>query len=148
MGIFSKIASALSYNPNASASLGSTGARSNRVNTTPSRVNNNANAANSKGSVRTNTNKPSTRVHWPNPMDPNSTPWSLTGALNNPNKPTSAGSSGAGPVRKGSDTGSANKPNTGVYWPNPMDPNSTPWSLTNILNNINNKKGTPTSAGS
>ena len=148
MGIFSKIASALSYNPNASTSLGSTGAGSNRVNMAPSRVNNNANAANSKGSVRANINKPSTGVHWPNPMDPNSTPWSLTGALNNPNKPTSAGSSGVGPVRKGSDTGSANRPNTGVYWPNPMDPNSTPWSLTNILNNINNKQGTPTSAGS
>ena len=106
MGIFSKIASALS--------LGPTGAGSNRVSVAPSRVNNNANAANSKGSVRTNTNKPSTRVHWPNPMDPNSTPWSLTGALNNPNKPISAGSSGAGPVRKGSYTGSANKPSTGV----------------------------------
>ena len=144
MGIFSKIASALSYNPSASTSLGSTGAGSNRINAAPPRANNNANAANSKGSVRANINKPSTRVHWPNPMDPNSTPWSLTGALNNPNKPTSAGSSGAGPVRKGSDTGSANRPNTGVYWPNPMDPNSTPWSLTNILNNINNKKGTPT----
>lgn len=132
MGIFSKIASA----------LGSPGAGSNRVSAAPSRVNNNANAANSKGSVRTNTNKPSTRVHWPNPMDPNSSPWSLTGALNNPNKPTSAGSPGAGPVRKGSD-----KPNTGAYWPNPMEPNSTPWSLTNILNNMN-KPGTPTPAGS
>ena len=142
MGIFSKIASALNYNPNASTSLGSTGAGSNRVSAAPSRVNNNANAANSKGPVRANINKPSTRVHWPNPMDPNSTPWSLTGALNNPNKPTSAGSSGVGPVRKGSD-----KPNTGVYWPNPMDPNSSPWSLTNILNNIN-KQGTSTSAGS
>lgn len=134
MGIFSKIASAFSYNPNASTSLGSTGAGSNRVNTTPSRVNN-------------NTNKPSTRVHWPNPMDPNSTPWSLTGALNNPNKPTSAGSLGAGPVRKGSDTGSTKKPSTGVYWPNPMEPNNSPWSLTNVLNNIN-KQGTPAPAGS
>lgn len=139
MGIFSKIASALS--------LGPTGAGSNRVNAAPLRANNNANAANSKGSVRTNTNKPSTRVHWPNPMDPNSTPWSLTGALNNPNKPTSAGYSGAGPVRKGYGTGGTNKPSTGVYWPNPMEPNSTPWSLTNILNNIN-KQGTPTPAGS
>ena len=142
MGIFSKIASALSYNPSASTSLGSTGAGPNRVSAAPSRVNNNANAANSKGSVRASINKPSTRVHWPNPMDPNSTPWSLTGALNNPNKPTSAGSAGAGPIRRGSD-----KPNTGVHWPNPMDPNSTPWSLTNILNNIN-KQGTSTSAGS
>ena len=136
MGIFSKIASA----------LGSPGAGSNRANAAPSRVNNTS-AANSKGSVRTNTNKPSTRVHWPNPMDPNSSPWSLTGALNNPNKPTSAGSSGAGPVRKGSGTGGTNKPSTGAYWPNPMEPNSTPWSLTNILNNIN-KQGTPTPAGS
>lgn len=132
MGIFSKIASA----------LGSPGAGSNRVNAAPSRVNNNTSAANSKGSVRTSTNKPSTRVHWPNPMDPNSTPWSLTGALNNPNKPTSAGSSGAGPVRRSSD-----KPNTGVYWPNPIEPNSSPWSLTNVLNNIN-KQGTPAPAGS
>lgn len=132
MGIFSKIASA----------LGSPGAGSNRVSAAPSRVNNNTNAANSKGSVRTNTNKPSTRVHWPNPMDPNSTPWSLTGVLNNPNKPTSAGPSGAGPVRKGS-----GKPSTGAYWPNPMEPNSTPWSLTNILNNMN-KPGTPTPTGS
>ena len=132
MGIFSKIASA----------LGSPGAGSNRVNAAPSRVNNNTNATNSKGSVRTSTNKLSTRVHWPNPMDPNSTPWSLTGALNNPNKPTSAGFSGAGPVRRGSD-----KPNTGVYWPNPMKPNSSPWSLTNVLNNIN-KQGTPIPVGS
>ena len=65
-------------------------------------------------------NKPSTRVHWPNPMDPNSTPWSLTNVLNNINKPgtpTSAGSSGAGPVRKGSDTAVPNKPNTGVSSP-------------------------------
>lgn len=147
MGIFSKIASALSYNPNASTSLGSTGAGSNRANAAPPRANNNANAANSKGSVRASINKPSTRVHWPNPMDPNSTPWSLTGALNNPNKPTSAGSSGAGPVRKGSGTGGTNKPSSGVYWPNPMDLNSSPWSLTNILNNIN-KQGTSTSAGS
>ena len=139
MGIFSKIASALS--------LGSTGAGSNRISAAPLRANNNANAANSKGSVGASTNKPSTRVHWPNPMDPNSTPWSLTGALNNPNKPTSAGSSGAGPVRKGYGTGGTNKPSTGVYWPNPMEPNSTPWSLTNILNNIN-KQGTPIPAGS
>lgn len=139
MGIFSKIASALS--------LGSTGAGSNRISAAPLRANNNANAANSKGSVGASTNKPSTRVHWPNPMDPNSTPWSLTSALNNPNKPTSAGSSGAGPVRKGYGTGGTNKPSTGVYWPNPMDPNNTPWSLTNILNNIN-KQGTPIPAGS
>lgn len=131
MGIFSKIASA----------LGSPGAGSNRVSAAPSRVNNTS-AANSKGSVRTSTNKPSTRVHWPNPMDPNSSPWSLAGALNNPNKPTSAGSSGAGPVRRGSD-----KPNTGVYWPNPIEPNSSPWSLTNVLNNMN-KQGTPIPAGS
>lgn len=139
MGIFSKIASALS--------LGSTGAGPNRISAAPSRANNNANVANSKGSVGASINKPSTRVRWPNPMDPNSTPWSLTGALNNPNKPTSAGSLGAGPVRIGYGTGSTNKPSTGVYWPNPMEPNSTPWSLTNILNNIN-KQGTPIPAGS
>lgn len=42
---------------------------------------------------------------------------------------------------------SINKPSTRVHWPNPMEPNSTPWSLTNVLNNIN-KQGTPTSAGS
>ena len=147
MGFFSKVASTLGYNPNASNSLGSPGAGSNRASAAPSRVNNNANAANSKGPVRANINKPSTGVHWPNPMDPNSTPWSLTGALNNLNKPTSAGSSGAGPVRKKSNPAVPNKPSTGVRWPNPMDPNSTPWSLTNILNNIN-KQGTTTSAGS
>lgn len=84
---------------------GNTGAGSNRVSTAPFRANNNANAANSKGSVGASTNKPSTGVHWPNPMDPNSTPWSLTNILNNINKPTSVGSAGAGPVRKDSDTG-------------------------------------------
>ena len=121
MGIFSKIASALSYNPNASTSLGSTGAGSNRVNAALPRANNNANAANSKGSVRANINKPSTRVYWPNPMDPNSTPWSLTNILNNINNkqgtPTSAGSSGAGPVRKESNPAVPNKPSTGVSSP-------------------------------
>ena len=67
MGIFSKIASAFSYNPNVSASLGSTGAGSNKANAAPPRANNNANAANSKDSVRASINKPSTGVHWPNP---------------------------------------------------------------------------------
>lgn len=37
-----------------------------------------------------------------------------------------------------------NKPSTNISWPNPTDPNSNPWSLTNILNNINK----PTSVGS
>ena len=40
-----------------------------------------------------------------------------------------------------------NKPSTNISWPNPTDPNSNPWSLTNILNNINNK-GIPLSEGS
>ena len=102
---------------------GNTGAGSNRVSAAPFRANNNANAANSKGSVGASTNKPSTGVHWPNPMDPNSTPWSLTNILNNINKQgtsTSAGSSGANPVRKDSDTGGTNKPNTGVSSPDPI----------------------------
>ena len=146
MGIFSKIASSLGYNPSASTSLGSTGAGSNRVGAAPSKANNNASAANSKGSVRTGTNKANTGVSWYNPNNPNSTPWSLTGTLNNLNKSTSAGSSGVGPVRKGSDTAVTNKPSTGIYWPNPTDPNSAPWSLTNALKNIN-KQGVPVSAG-
>lgn len=158
MGILSKIASALSYNPGSTNSLGSTGAGSNRVSVTPSRTNNNAgttpsrsnnnnaSAASSKGSVGASTNKANTGASWYNPKNPSSTPWSLVGTLNNLNKPTSAGSSGAGPVRKGPDTAVTNKPNTGVYWPNPTDPSSAPWSLTNALKNIN-KQGIPVSAG-
>lgn len=147
MGILSKIASALSYNPSASTSLGSTGSGSNRVSAAPSRANNNnASVASSKGSVGASTNKANTGVSWYNPKNPSSTPWSLAGTLNNLNKPISAGSSGVGPVRKGSDTAVTNKPNTGIYWPNPTDPNSAPWSLTNALKNIN-KQGVPVSAG-
>lgn len=157
MGFFSKIASALSYNPGSTNSLGSTGAGSNRVGATssrannnagtaPSRPNNNASAVSSKNSGASGANKTNTGVSWYNPKNPNSTPWSLVGTLNNLNKPISAGSSGVGPVRKGSDTAVTNKPNTGVYWPNPTDPNSVPWSLTNALKNIN-KQSVPVSAG-
>ena len=157
MGIFSKIAAALSYNPGTSTALGSTGAGSNRVSAAPSRTNNNAStapsrannkasAASSKGSVGASTNKANTGISWYNPKNPNSTPWSLVGTLNNLNKPISAGSSGVGPVRKGSDTAVTNKPSTEIYWPNPRDPNSAPWSLTNALKNTN-KQGVPVSAG-
>lgn len=147
MGILSKIASALSYNPGSTNSLGSTGAGSNRVSAAPARTNNNnASSASSKNSGAPGANKTNTGVSWYNPKNPSSTPWSLAGTLNNLNKPTSAGSAGAGPVRKGPNTAVPNKPNTGVYWPNPTDPNSAPWSLTNALKNIN-KQSAPVSAG-
>lgn len=157
MGFFSKIASALSYNPGSTNSLGSTGAGSNRVGATPSRANNNAGTAPSRSNNNASApssknfgvsgaNKTNTGVSWYNPKNPSSTPWSLAGTLNKLNKPTSAGSAGVGPVKKDSGTAVTNKPNTGVYWPNPRDPNSAPWSLTNALRNIN-KQGVPVSAG-
>ena len=100
-----------------------------------------------KGPVGTGTKKTNTGVSWHNPKNPNSTPWSLADTLNNLNKPISAGSVGVGPIRKESNPAVTNKPSTGVYWPNPMDPNSAPWSLTNVLKNTN-KQGTPSSVGS
>ena len=100
-----------------------------------------------KGPVGTGTKKTNTGVSWHNPKNPNSTPWSLADTLNNLNKPISAGSVGVGPIRKESDPAVTNKPRTGVSWPNPMDSNSAPWSLTNVLKNTN-KQGTPSSVGS
>ena len=100
-----------------------------------------------KGPVGTGTKKTNTGVSWHNPKNPNSTPWPLADTLNNLNKPISAGPAGVGPVRKGSNPAVTNKPNKGVYWPNPMDSNSAPWSLTNVLKNTN-KQSTPSSAGS
>ena len=94
----------------------------------------------SKGPVGTGTKKT-------NSKNLNGTPWSLADTLNNLNKPSSAGSAGVGPIRKESNSAVTNKPSKGVYWPNPMDPNSAPWSLTNVLKNTN-KQGTPNSAGS
>ena len=100
-----------------------------------------------KGPVGTSTKKTNTGVSWHNPKNLNSTPWSLADTLNNLNKPSSAGSAGVGPIRKESNPAVTNKPSTGVYWPNPMDPNSAPWSLANVLKNTN-KQGTPSSVGS
>ena len=147
MGIFSNIVSAIKNSNIGPGIFSGSSVPSTTKTTSATNTNrNNASAANSKGSVRTGTNKANTGISWYNPKNPNSTPWSLAGTLNNLNKPISAGSSGAGPVRKGSGTTPTNKPNTGVSWPNPTDPNSAPWSLTNALKNIN-KPGVPVSAG-
>lgn len=147
MGFFSNIVSAIK-NSNIGPGIfsGSSVPSTPKTTSTTNTNKNNVSASSSKGSVRANANKANTGVSWHNPKNPNSTPWSLAGTLNNLNKPTSVGSSGVGPVRKDSDTTVTNKPSTGVYWPNPRDPNSAPWSLTNALKNIN-KQGVPVSAG-
>ena len=144
MGFFSNIVSAIK-NSNIGPGVFS-GSSVPKTTNTSNTSKSNVSAPSSKNSVAPGANKTNTGVSWHNPKNPNSTPWSLAGTLNNLNKPISAGSSGVGPVRKGSDTAVTNKPSTGIYWPNPTDPNSAPWSLTNALKNIN-KQGVPVSAG-
>lgn len=144
MGFFSNIVSAIK-----SSNIGPgifSGSSVPKTTNTPNTNKSNVSAPSSKNSGAPGANKTNTGVSWYNPKNPSSTPWSLAGTLNNLNKPTSAGSAGVGPVKKDSGTAVTNKPNTGVYWPNPTDPNSAPWSLTNALKNIN-KQSVPVSAG-
>ena len=147
MGVFSNIVSAIKNSNIGPGIFSGSSVPSTTKTTSATNTNkNNVSSSSSKGSVGANANKANTGVSWHNPKNPNSTPWSLASTLNNLNKPISAGSSGVGPVRKGSDKAVTNKPSTGVYWPNPTDPNSSPWSLTSALKNIN-KQGVPVSAG-